>query len=301
MIKCKYLRLINVAYYKDVTFKFRAGISIIRGLNLNAKNQARSPNGVGKSLLMGAIPNIVHARTPLSTKKNDKTAVFGKGGSIQFKFDNAKIKYDITQLLKGKSTEYILLKDGVDTETRTATIIEDKIRKEIFPLSEELFYTTVFLSVQRFPTFLRGTTAQRQEFFTEIFNLDHYDRVRAQLNTQIKELKAKGIKLETLTEQLDEINRNIKKLDWTVEKENELKILNERQSTCNLVFLDNNLMLDELKNYLVLAKRISNLQRKLKGKLDISLKSLKKKQGKFETDLKQYFSYNEYKRAQKRS
>lgn len=301
MIKVLSWHLSNIVYFKNVSLKLRPGITVIRGLNKNSANVQKNTNAVGKSLLVSAFSNVVYAATPLSTKKNEKKQLFSeKAGKISLSLKSGKTSWDIEQFSKGKSIGYKIIKNGVDTKIHNPTQAEAKIRSEIFPLSEDLFYTTVLLSNLRFPAFIRGTAAQRHAFFTELFSMDHFQKVKAQFQLQLKELKADKIRRDNIKDQLSEIDSRLNTISWNDTDEKSLNTLSTDLDELNTKYLKTSEKLDELKAMLVIAKRIAYIKGKLGKYREKDLDALKEKKSELKTALKDLQAYSEWLRASKK-
>jgi DNA repair exonuclease SbcCD ATPase subunit len=294
MLVYKSLELQNILYFKKVKFLFKNGITVVRGLNKNNTSLPTNTNGVGKSLLFSCIPNVLYFTTPLA-KKNDKKSIFNTNTStIRFTFKKGSVLWTIEQKSKGKSIVYDILKDGDSIKPRTPSIAEDKI-SELLDISEDLFYTKDYVSIQRPHLFLRGTNIQRQDFFSEVFNLNHYDNVKTLLQAQVRELKHKKSKLEALEEHHAELVEKLKSLNWTSEKENELSSLEEELKDLNTKYTAQATTLTHKQAHLTLVKRINSLLNKLDGEQDY--KKVKVKKLEYKKQLSCLQEYSEYSRA----
>jgi DNA repair exonuclease SbcCD ATPase subunit len=296
IISYKSIELTDILYYKKAKFVFKPGITVIRGLNKNG-NVDKNPNGVGKSLLFSCIPNIIYATTPLA-KKNDKKSLFASDkAEIRFTFKKEGHVWTIVQKAKKKTIDYEILKDGEDQKPRTVPIAEAKI-KELFGISEELFYTKDYISIQRPHLFLRGTSTQRQEFFTEVFKLDHYDKLRASFLLQVRELKSKKVKADLLKEQLQETTNRLEEIAWTTKKEQQINTLEVRLNSTNEKYLSHITKVSDLQAELHLATDIAKKQKR--ANTNKSVDELKKKVKSLKALLSAVQDYDEYKRAKKK-
>jgi DNA repair exonuclease SbcCD ATPase subunit len=283
----------DILHFKQAKFVFKPGITIIRGLNRNGELK-KNTNGVGKSLLFSCIPNIIYATTPLA-KKNDKKSLFRTDKSeIRFTFKKDKTVWTIIQRAKKASIAYQILKDGTDQKPRTSAIAEAKI-KELFGISEEMFYTKDYISIQRPHLFLRGTPTQRQEFFTEVFKLDHYDNLRANFLLQIRELKAKKTKLDVYKEQLSELDVKIQDLDWTNEKESSINELETKINSLNKTYVSSVTEISDVQAMLNIAQQVVRKSEKVNSEL--SSDEIRAKRKDLKVKLKEVQDYAEYKRS----
>lgn len=293
MKKYKSITVENILYFKKAKFVFKPGITFIRGLNLNGDGVSGSTNGVGKSLLFSCIPNILYCTTPLA-KKNDKKALFGKNSSITFDFKDGKTNWSLVQRSNGKNVGYDVYRNGENIKPRTNTIAETKI-KELFDISEDLFYTKDYISIQRPHMFLRGSNVQRQEFFTEVFGLDQLDKIKVSLGLKVKDLKGKKIKLNTYYEQRATIEELISKIAWSDEKKEKVETLQIRSDKLRVEYSELNNVLTGLTARLSLLKRIKQIVHKL-GDNQVADEVILKKKA-YKKLLVQLSDYEEYLRA----
>jgi DNA repair exonuclease SbcCD ATPase subunit len=296
----KSIELDNILYYKKAKFIFKPGITVVRGLNKNSKDIEKNTNGVGKSLLFSCIPNVRFATTPLA-KKNDKKSLFSntKGTSeIRLTFKDQVNTWTLIQRSRKTTVAYDILKNKESIHPRTVPIAESKIKELFGNVSEELFYTLEYISIQRPHVFLRGTATQRQEFFTEVFNLDHYDKLKANFLSQIRELKVKKVKIDVLKEQLVESINRLKVIDWDISKEKRINELETILQTTNADYVSHIATVTKLQSELHLSMTIS--KKKKKASTENTIAELKVKVKKLKTLISAVKDYAEYKRAKKK-
>jgi DNA repair exonuclease SbcCD ATPase subunit len=162
----------------DLDYK---GVTVIRAKNLDARKNAPSSNGAGKSLLVGLIPEIFYDSAP--TGKEVKAQSMSKAGSV-----TVQVKDTVYELQRtwGKKKSFEILKDGNPTKVRTLALATQKAQ-QIIGLSEEEFYSTAYIDVNRPHPLIRGSSARRQEYFTSMFRLHDTDALRKLLLQELRE------------------------------------------------------------------------------------------------------------------
>lgn len=236
MFQFKKSILHKVVYYEDAEFNLDySGITTIRGLNKNALRAVRRTNGAGKSLLMQTIPNLVLNSNPILSQLGKRTS--GVKGSLlstpksylTLEFDRVDAdkttSYEVTKCLKGKSVFYKVREDGKELDLRTGTIGESYV-SNLFPWSEEEFYTHQYIDGRRPSTLAMGSPQARYAFLSDMFRLDGYDKVREGANALIRELRDDKIRLTEFKSQLSEIESQLESvgdLDNLKSKRDDLK------------------------------------------------------------------------------
>lgn len=189
----------NVAYFKDVAFKFKPGISFVYGKNLNARRSGAS-NGAGKSSLFLSLYHILGFDIPVVRGKAAVRSTFTKGSQSHLSI----IKNNHKWVFRKKPGAFDITKDGKNIKIRTPTLAAERVAK-MFDISEDEFYTLVFLDSGRPHTFQAGTVAQRFAFFTEMFRLDDMDNIRRWVKTKISELNTANNDRSRLEEEKSEL------------------------------------------------------------------------------------------------
>jgi len=209
MIKLLKLELSNVVYFKQASVRLdRSSIVFIRGQNKDSDPANPSSNGAGKSLLMSTIPNVFYSATPLSIKKKSRKDILGKGSSVSLTFRSEDgSKYKVTQ----SPSKYQIVKDGEDLDITRIPLAEAMIR-ELFPLSEVLFYSTCFVSTQRPFPFQQDSDSARLEHLVDMFRLDQYDKIRDYFAQKLRALKDDEVKLSVLEQRVVVASDKIKAL-----------------------------------------------------------------------------------------
>lgn len=196
MIELGTLKLGNYIKYKEAEFNFGyKGVTVIRGRNMNVRSK-EATNGVGKSLLMSALPLLVYEQTPVSlSKQYSKKDMASKKTLISQTIG----KYVIEK--RGTEAKHRIYKNGKDLKYRTKSLAQEKISK-ILPLSEEEFYSTVYIDARRHQGFLLGTPSKRFEFFTSLFRLNSYDEIRKYFYKQAASIKDDGSLLTQMQQEV---------------------------------------------------------------------------------------------------
>lgn len=184
------LNLTDIVYFKGTTrFEFEPGLTFIQGRNLQRRGPNAS-NGSGKSLLFGTLPNLLFDTHPTVTKnvRSVQRQLYAKGSLASVEFKTAKHNYQYSKA--GAKTE--ITRDGKNLKSRIA---RDQLRA-LIDLSEEEFFSTVYLDSRRSNHFQLGTSADRFAFITELFRLQDIDDLRKHVNKCISELNSDGRLLE---------------------------------------------------------------------------------------------------------
>lgn len=198
-------RLKNILYYEKAELDLsHQGLTVIYGQNVNAGEG--NSNGVGKSLIARTIPKVLCIGLPTADTGNRKSPMFEAGSEIRTQFSDEFATYTVTQAQKSKSAavKTTLEVNGDDRKVRTKPLVEDQIRA-IFPLTEEEFYTTVYIDSRRMSEFQLGSDSKRFAFFTQLFQLHRMDEIRERLNRMLGSAKEDKIRHDTLSQQLAEV------------------------------------------------------------------------------------------------
>lgn len=158
------------------------GVTTIRGQNLDSRTENDS-NGVGKTLLFSAIPNVVYFEPPVSVKKKSAKSFLGDKGSVTLTLENAKVKHTITQRAKGSTVKYDLAENDVSQKVHRTGSAQDDIR-ELFPLTMEQYYCTTHLNALSNNKLLVGKGTERMDLFENLFPLDIYEQMQERTKAQ---------------------------------------------------------------------------------------------------------------------
>lgn len=247
MINLRSIKLRNILYYKDTEFNLdRSGITVIMGLNKSSTSRNRR-NGSGKSLLVSTIPHLRYPHPIIGTPKGERHSLLSEDdSSITWNLSIEDTNWLIEKFRKGKGVQWNLSKDGTELNPQTATIAQEMVQSMI-PLSEEEFYTTVYLDSRRQSTLLHGTATQRQEYITSLFNLHDFQSIRNYFGKILNSIKESEIRRDALKESMEpyewldsfDIKQEEKELDTllarTSKLSNTLSEIRENETTRDLI------------------------------------------------------------------
>lgn len=237
MLQFDSLTLKNVPLFKNQTFKFEPGLSVVYGLNKANGASSKNANAAGKSYFFSAISDIAFG-TPIVGEKSDRL----KSGMrrLAYNYKGKKVK-----IIRTGATKIKLVVDGKALNARTAPIAKEYLAK-LMPYSEEEFRTFVFQDSRVPHPLVMGTTAERKRFFTSFFRLDEIDFFRKRISKELSELKqvrsayneiSTSLKLvqaeqdqisfDQLPDRLSIANKRLEKARKFIEKQQEVRRLLE--------------------------------------------------------------------------
>lgn len=202
----------NVVYFKkaklDVT---RHNFVVVTGHNKDSRISTQTNNGAGKSLFFSGVPNVVYEQTPLATKKSKKDLLGSSDAIIKLSLRNSATgdTHNITQT----SSKFVIERNGKDIEARTIALQKAEIAR-IFPLSEDEFYSYVYLQSQRPLDFQQDKPSERLHFITKVFNLNVYDELKKYFTKRLGEIKEKQVAFDVVNTQLVKVNGMLERLKW---------------------------------------------------------------------------------------
>lgn len=231
MIYIDKITLTNVVTYKNQTFDFQNGLTLVKG-----------ENRAGKSLLFSSLANLLYYSHPLADKKDPKALLGVKGASDSITIENEDKKkapessitlhirpannthnsYEIKQKNAKDSVGYQIKENGVDIDARTIALAKEAI-ENIYNQPEDIFFTSTYLTSYRNHPLLHGSTAQRYEFFEKLFNFDFFDYVHKHFTDELKSLESKKVELDNLQSMLLELPTKEQQLKQTIDELNVLK------------------------------------------------------------------------------
>lgn len=189
--------LTNIVYFKGAsTLRFLPGTTLILGRNRQRRG-AHASNGSGKSLLIGTVANVLFDSHPVVLKnaRSVQKQIYSKDSSVTLRFKTAQHRYEYIK--SGAHTS--ISQDGRDLKSRVA---RDQLRG-LIDLSEEEFYSTVYLDSRRTNAFQMGTSSERFAFLTQLFRLQDLDDFRKHVQQMTTSLSAKMTSLEEARQQLE--------------------------------------------------------------------------------------------------
>ncbi|AQT28673.1 putative exonuclease SbcC [Erwinia phage vB_EamM_Yoloswag] len=215
-IRLKSIRLKRVGTYEELelTGLDTEGFATISGENLDSPDVRNNKNGVGKSLMFGAIPTLLFEADPLALAKKAKTNMLGhKESEIELTWGTPQGK-DLTVIQTAK--KYKIFLDGDDQKVDRQDVARDWIGRN-FPLNSDEFYSYCYIQTQIPHPFQRAKPAERLQYLTSLFNLDVYDQIRASLKKRLDAARDAETESKGLADMLDVTQR----------KQNQTKITDE--------------------------------------------------------------------------
>ena len=231
MLKLLSASLENVVYFKEAAINFtdNCGLVVVSGVNLDSRLSKNQNNGAGKSLAFSILPNIVYESTPLDATRTGRKDILGKGSGASITLQgNDGNTYKITQT----QSKYVIERNGEDIQARTLAIQKDWVNK-IFPLSEEEFYSYVYLQGQRQLDFQVGSPRSRMSYITSVWRLEQYDAMRKYFEKKLSDVKTAQVEFDVLAQQLTGINKSLERIGWNNKKQKELAAVEEQIDTLN--------------------------------------------------------------------
>lgn len=212
--------LSNVVTFGEVDLDLtRHPLVVISGRNLDS-DTPNNRNGVGKSVLWGTLPILMYDNDPLSLTKRSskKKALNDKESRIGFEWTHLGQK--VKAALNSKN--YFIEIDGVDMEVHKSRqeVGRDWIRK-MFPLSQAEFYSYAYLTTQRPHPFQRVTGTERMKYIIDLFDLDIYDKLRANFSAKVSAAQKEADRAETLASELQVAEVELKTIKVTKEEVSE--------------------------------------------------------------------------------
>ncbi len=218
------LEVNNVVYFRhaklDVT---QRPMTVISGYNRDSLISNNTSNGAGKSLFWSAFPNLIYEATPLSSGKQRgqaRKAMLGEKEStiiVEIAADNGK-HYKVVQT----PSKMDIYEDGVDLEIRLAKDQRTFLTK-IFPITEDEFYSYVYLQSQRNLSFQVDRPSERLHHITDLFNLNVYDKLKSYFTKKLGEIKQTQVEHDVVASALVRSNQMLERLAWSKDDSEELK------------------------------------------------------------------------------
>lgn len=211
----------NVVHFEKAKVKLIPGLTVVLGHNRDSRISNAQNNGSGKSSLFGAIPSALGIKAPLSTSRatSKKSALASKDSQINLNFRNHQIRQT--------PSRWEIRQDGEDLKVRGQKLQLEKI-KSIFPLSENDFYSYVYVQSQRDCLFQVAKPDARLNFITQMFDLDNYDRLRKWFAKKIGEIKESEIRYSEIESNYLNLMQREQELAWSEANDEEYEALTKR-------------------------------------------------------------------------
>jgi len=268
-------------------FTDNCGLVIVSGHNKDSLIAKDQNNGSGKSTFFGMIPNVRFEATPLADVKK-RGLIHSKGSHITLAIKTPEHTYEVTQT----GNSYKIVEDGVDLQVRTHGGQKAKVA-EILPLTEDEWYSYVYLQSQKALAFQQATSRVRMNYITDVWRLNQYDVMRKYFEKKVDEVKLAQNDFNIHHTSLQRLNDALNDNGWNRKKATELKDATEVVKT--------------------LAKKVKKLQgriqelRSLKKQVEFyastesKLKKLQKKSKYTKAELKEFYAeveaYEQYDEA----
>lgn len=223
------LRLKNYVPFQSASFDLDyEGITHIQAQNRDAENNnGKATNAAGKSRLFGAIPELFWDESPTG-KDGVKSKKASYAIGIELKdVGTAKDEFDIVRKV-GKKKGFKIIHNGKDTQVRTVPLGSKRV-KEIIGMSEEDFYTRVYLDSNITHPLIAGSGKVRQEFFVNMFNLHSADSVRKLLLSEYREAQKNRAAYLEVRSMFDELKDKAIGKEELAKRKAKLKELTETQ------------------------------------------------------------------------
>lgn len=290
-IGLKEIHLRDVGVYKelDIDSLDSEGFATICGRNLDSPNVANNTNGVGKSLLFGAIPTLLYEADPLALKKKDKGNMLGKDSSIDLSWQSPL--GGVVRILQTKS-KYKVFYNGEDQKVDRQDVARQWITKH-WPLSRDEFYSYAYIQSQIQHPFQRATPADRLSYLTSLFNLDIFDNIRVALKKKLDLAKDAETESKGLADMLDVTQRKQNALNIHAQERNTLQRIVEHSDKMKARRNKLSEQLIELGTERTTARKYEKLQREL-DVLGIETDDLKGELNNLRGELIEHDRYEEF-------
>lgn len=291
-IRLKGIRLKKVGVYEELNLQGldNEGFVTISGLNKDSQNVVDNRNGVGKSLMFGAIPNLLFEADPLAIAKKAKTNMLShKDSEIELCWGTAEDK-DITVVQTAK--KYRVEYDGQDQKIDRQDVARGWVAKH-FPLNKEEFYSYAYITTQIAHPFQRATPAERLQYLTNLFNLDIYDRVRARLKEKLDAARDAETESKGLADMLDVTQRKQNTIKISPDDKKRVKKMIRR---CDALKQQRNEMYDAFVELSTVRNNAQQYERTVAKieQLGVESKDVKLELKQLRSDLQQFDTYEEY-------
>lgn len=235
--------------FHDLTWEMnKHRLSTIRGINMDRDDN--SGNATGKSLLPSSVATILNDSPPSAIRKKSAKEGMGPKSDLRLFFSNEHGAFNIHQYIKSSSVKLELFEGDVDLSIKNKTDIRAEIKAKL-PISEETFYSQIYISSLRPPAMFNGKASDRLAYFEEVFDMRMYDVLKKRWSKKLTELGKLGSvhkemvsRRESLYEQVD------------LKAEKELKKLKGRHSDIMNQYQTTNLEIQKLVSHTVMMEQI---------------------------------------------
>ena len=201
--------LAGVGPFKEsAELTIQPGVTYLYGLD---ETRGGNGNAAGKSIFVSALAEIFYS--PMVGLRQDR-----HGGNRWVEFSGERS----VRIESGEGGNRVCV-DGIDRTRRTATLNRELMNR-LWTLTETEYRTYGYLDSQTPHPLVRGSTAERREFFSLFFGLDVLDAERRRLTKEANLLRGKRIAL-------DEVERTLLSLKTHEIPEDERSALQIRFET----------------------------------------------------------------------
>ena len=213
----------NVVHFEKAKVKMMPGLTVVLGHNRDSRISHAQNNGSGKSSLFSAIASATGYKAPLATSRvtSKKSTLADRSSLIQLNFANFQIKQT--------ATNWKIFENGEDLMVRGQKLQLEKIRS-LFPLSENDFYSYVYVQSQRDCLFQVAKPDVRLGFITQMFGLDNYDTLRKWMARKLGEIKESEIRFSEIEANYLNLMQREQELAWSEANDEEYEQLTKKVS-----------------------------------------------------------------------
>lgn len=273
MLSLDSIQIKNVGAYKDVVLDDISSrpLTLILGRNEDS-SIPDNKNGCGKSLLFTTLSCMRYEASATALTKKDKGSFLGAKGSATIRFrSHTDELIEVTQTPK----KYIVTVDGKDQKVDRQDVARGIIEKH-FPISQAEFHSFVYLSSAVPHPFHRSKPADRMKFLTDVFQLDLYDKLRAQFLKELQKCKdaeqqvtIKASALMSITDKLKTIRIDPKDEKKAIKAQARSELVLKQESELNAESRRLSVQLDSARKYEKVAKQFNELPKSVRV-LDLS-------------------------------
>jgi len=192
----------------DNCFSYGSGNEL--DLTSNTLTQVLGTNGVGKSSIPLILEEVLYNKNSKGVKKADiPNRNIGNEYNISLEFDKNGESYTIDVRRKGASSKVVLLQNGEDISSHTATNTYKQIQ-ELIGIEFKTFSQIVYQNTNSSLQFLTATDTNRKKFLIELLNLDAYVELFEVFKTLSKESSDKLLKIQAEIDTLESWLKNNK-------------------------------------------------------------------------------------------